>query len=49
MVEIKPTKNASRASDCDPTVDVTCVLIMHTTWQNLGGRSVIQRLRLKSN
>ena len=27
MVEIKPTKNTSRASDRDPTTDVTCDFI----------------------
>ena len=49
MAEIKPTKNASRASDHDPMADVTCIFITQVTWSNLGNRSVIQRLRVNGN
>ena len=31
MVDIKPMKNASRASDRDPTADVMCVFITYAT------------------
>ena len=35
MVEIKPMKKASRASDRDPMADVTCVFITLATWGNI--------------
>ena len=49
MVEIKPTKNASRASDRDPTTSILMRFITHAMWLHLGGRLVIQQLRLNSN
>ena len=43
MVEIKPTKNASRSSDRDPTVSILMRFIMHATWLHLMRPIAIQR------
>ena len=42
MVEIKPTKNISRASDRDPTANDLIRFITHATWLHLRRRSAIQ-------
>ena len=42
MVEIKPTKSISRASDRDPTMSDLIRFITHATWLHLRRRSAIQ-------
>ena len=49
MVEIKLTKNASRAFDHDPTTSVLMRFITHAMWLHLSGRSAIRKLRFNSN
>ena len=46
MAKIKTDENASRELDQDQTDDVSSVISSRATWQDLGGPSSIQRLRL---
>ena len=49
MALIKPTQNASRSSDRDPTTGVLMHFITHATWLYLMRPIVIQRPRLNGN
>ena len=48
-VEIKSTKNASDASDRNPTTCIFMCFIMHTAWLHLIRPTVIQRKQLNGN